>query len=42
VSVGAVPFLHTDVTDIESLMNQADISLYQQKKKKKELLAKQQ
>lgn len=41
VSVGAVPFLHTDVTDIESLMNQADIQLYQQKKKKKEMLAKQ-
>jgi len=35
VSVGAVPFRHTDVTDIESLMNQADILLYQQKKKKK-------
>jgi diguanylate cyclase (GGDEF)-like protein len=40
VSIGAVPFLHTDVTDIESLMNQADILLYQQKKKKKEMLAK--
>jgi len=35
VSIGAVPCRHTDVTDIESLMNQADILLYQQKKKKK-------
>jgi diguanylate cyclase (GGDEF)-like protein len=40
VSVGVVSFFHTDVTDIESLMNQADILLYQQKKKKKEMLAK--
>jgi diguanylate cyclase (GGDEF)-like protein len=38
VSVGAVPFRHTDVTDIESLMNQADILLYEKKKQKKKAM----
>ncbi len=35
ISVGAVPFSYNDAHDIESLMNQADILLYEQKKKKK-------
>ncbi|MFP4163993.1 MAG: diguanylate cyclase domain-containing protein [Chitinispirillaceae bacterium] len=35
ISIGAVPFSYTDVNDIESLMNQADILLYKQKKEKK-------
>jgi diguanylate cyclase (GGDEF)-like protein len=39
VSIGAVPFVHTDLTDLETLMNQADIILYQKKKKKKEAAA---
>jgi len=39
VSIGAVSFLHTDVTDLETLMNQADVVPYQKKKKKKEAAA---
>jgi len=39
VSIGAVSFLHNEVTDLEALMNQADIVLYQKKKKKKEAAA---
>ncbi|MDR2729175.1 MAG: diguanylate cyclase, partial [Chitinispirillales bacterium] len=39
VSIGAVPFVHTDVNDLEALMNKADIILYQKKKKKKEAAA---
>jgi len=39
VSIGAVPFTYTDVADIETLMNQADVLLYQQKKEKKARLA---
>jgi len=39
VSIGAVPFKHTDVVDIETLMNKADVLLYQQKKAKKARIA---
>jgi diguanylate cyclase (GGDEF)-like protein len=35
VSIGGVPFLHTDNVTIETLMNKADVLLYQQKKEKK-------
>jgi len=35
VSIGGVPFLHTDNVSIETLMNKADVLLYQQKKEKK-------
>jgi len=35
ISIGGVPFLHTDKVDIETLMNKADVLLYQQKKEKK-------
>ena len=40
VSIGAVPFVHNDMADdLETLMNRADIILYQKKKKKKEAAA---
>ncbi len=35
ISIGGVPFLHTDNVNIETLMNKADVLLYQQKKEKK-------
>jgi len=35
VSIGGVPFVHTDNVSIETLMNKADVLLYQQKKEKK-------
>jgi len=35
VSIGGVPFLHTEEVSIETLMNKADMLLYQQKKDKK-------
>jgi diguanylate cyclase (GGDEF)-like protein len=35
VSIGGVPFVHTDNVSIETLMNKADVLLYQQKKDKK-------
>jgi diguanylate cyclase (GGDEF)-like protein len=35
VSIGGVPFSHTDNVSIETLMNKADVLLYQQKKEKK-------
>lgn len=35
VSIGGVPFMHTDDVSIETLMNKADVLLYQQKKEKK-------
>jgi diguanylate cyclase (GGDEF)-like protein len=38
-SIGAVPFRHTDVVDIETLMSKADALLYQQKKEKKARIA---
>jgi diguanylate cyclase (GGDEF)-like protein len=38
-SIGAVPFKHTDVVDIETLMNKADVMMYQLKKEKKAQLA---
>jgi diguanylate cyclase (GGDEF)-like protein len=40
VSIGGVPFLHTDSVSIETLMNKADVLLYQQKKEKKAKLLK--
>ena len=39
ISIGGVPFLHTDNVGIETLMNKADVLLYQQKKEKKSKLA---
>ncbi|MCL2220588.1 MAG: GGDEF domain-containing protein [Chitinispirillia bacterium] len=35
VSIGAVPFKHSDVVDVETLMNKADVLMYQLKKEKK-------
>jgi diguanylate cyclase (GGDEF)-like protein len=35
ISIGGVPFVHTDNVSIETLMNKADVLLYQQKKEKK-------
>jgi diguanylate cyclase (GGDEF)-like protein len=35
ISIGGVPFMHTDSVSIETLMNKADVLLYQQKKDKK-------
>ncbi|GBU23231.1 hypothetical protein R80B4_03147 [Fibrobacteres bacterium R8-0-B4] len=35
ISIGGVPFVHTDNVSIETLMNKADVLLYQQKKDKK-------
>jgi len=40
ISIGGVPFLHTDNVNIEMLMNKADVLLYQQKKEKKAAKAK--
>jgi len=35
ISIGGVPFVHTDNVSIDTLMNKADVLLYQQKKEKK-------